>query len=80
MKKVPKFQENLVFACHDLNRLSHEICNLFLQTNLAILIVDFFAMKSKHGENALFEAVSHKRKDIVDLLLEHGKNPSSLRL
>ena len=37
-------------------------------------------MKSKHGENALFEAVSHKRKDIVDLLLEHGKNPYSLRL
>jgi hypothetical protein len=31
-----------------------------------------FTMQSKHGENALFEAVSHKRKDIVDLLLEHG--------
>ena len=27
--------------------------------------------QSKHGENALFEAVSYKRKDIVDLLLSH---------
>jgi hypothetical protein len=31
-----------------------------------------FTVQSKHGENALFEAVSHKRKDIVDLLLDHG--------
>ena len=27
--------------------------------------------QSKHGENALFEAVSYKRKDIVDILLEN---------
>lgn len=41
---------------------------------------DFYLIKlllqSKHGENALFEAVSYKRKDIVELLIHHGMNYS----